>query len=54
MDTLNELPGKDIREKMINFIRKHYTQTLGDDVDLLDRPDGLEKLHTKYCNNPGI
>lgn len=49
MNDLNELPGKDIREKMINFIKKHYSDTLGGDVNLLDRPDGLEKLHRKYC-----
>lgn len=49
MDELRDLPGKDVREKMINFIRKHYTDTLGDDVNLLERPDGLEKLHRKYC-----
>lgn len=49
MDQLTELPGKDIREKMINFIRKHYADTLGSDLDLLDRPDGLERLHKKYC-----
>jgi hypothetical protein len=49
MDELSDLPGKDIREKMINFIRKHYTDTLGDDVNLLEKSDGLEKLHRKYC-----
>jgi hypothetical protein len=36
MDQLTDLPGKDIREKMINFIRKHYADTLGNDIDLLD------------------
>ncbi len=49
MNELTELPGKDIREKMINFIKKHYTDTLGSDVDLLERPDRLERLHKKYC-----
>lgn len=49
MDELTELPGKDIREKMINFIRRHYADTLGDDVGLLDKPNGLELLHKKYC-----
>ncbi len=49
MDSLDELPGRDVREKMIHFIKKHYTRTLGEDVRLLDQPDGLEKLHRKYC-----
>ena len=49
MNELTDLPGKDIREKMINFIRHHYKDTLGNDVDLLYKPDGLDKLHKKYC-----
>lgn len=49
MNELSDLPGKDIREKMIHFIRKHYKDTLGKDVGLLDQPDGLDKLHEKYC-----
>lgn len=47
MDSFDDLPGRDIREKMINFIRKHYSGTLGEDVALLDRPDGLDTLQKK-------
>lgn len=38
-----------VRQLMINFIKGHYAHLLGDDVALLDEPDGLEILHKKYC-----
>ncbi len=46
---LNELDGRTIRDKMIHFIKKYYADTLGDDLRLLDEPNGLDKLHRKYC-----
>ena len=38
-----------LRQKMIDFLRKHYPNTLGEDIKLLDEPGGLEKLFKKYC-----
>ena len=36
---------------MVQFIKTHYAQTLGKDIELLDQPGGLEKLHKKYCSD---
>ena len=41
--------GDEIRQRMVQFIKTHYAQTLGKDIELLDQPGGLEKLHKKYC-----
>jgi hypothetical protein len=46
---MKKFDGDDVRTRMIHFIKTHYAATLGKDVDLLDQPDGLEKLHKKYC-----
>ena len=34
--------------RMIDYIKANFAETLGDDVNLLDRPDGLEIIHSKY------
>ena len=34
--------------RMIDYIKANFAETLGPDVDLLDRPDGLEILRAKY------
>lgn len=39
----------DVRARMIRFIKTHYANTLGKDIELLDQPGGLDKLHKKYC-----
>jgi hypothetical protein len=39
----------EVRERMIHFIKMHYSKTLGKDIELLDQPGGLEILHKKYC-----
>ncbi|MFA5987080.1 MAG: hypothetical protein WC797_00285 [Candidatus Paceibacterota bacterium] len=50
---MKKFDGDDVRARMIQFIKTHYAATLGKDIDLLDQPDGLERLHEKYClGNP--
>ncbi len=49
LDKLAHLDGGDVREKMINFIRRHFSDILGEDVKYLDTPGGLDILHSKYC-----
>ncbi len=39
----------EVRERMIRFVKTHYAETLGKDIELLDQPGGLELLHQKYC-----
>jgi hypothetical protein len=41
--------GDEVRERMIRFIKAHYSHLLGEDIELLDQPGGLEILHRKYC-----
>ena len=41
-------PEEDLRKKMIRYIRRHFSGLLGDDVRLLDLPNGLEILRKKY------
>lgn len=51
MDDEDEGTHLTIREKMVAFLRKHYSETLGEDAALLDHPEGLRLLHEKYCGN---
>ena len=44
-----KLKFDEVRQRMVQFIKTHYSQTLGKDIELLDQPGGLEKLHKKYC-----
>ena len=44
------LTKRNVREKMVEFIKTHYADILGDDIGYLDAPGGLEKLHAKYCS----
>ena len=37
-------PGQDLRDHMIEYIRTHFSSTLGTAVGLLDMPDGLDQL----------
>jgi len=46
---LDDLTGRNVREKMITFIKSHYAGVLGEDAKYLDLPGGLEVLHKKYC-----
>ncbi len=39
---------KDLRSQMVLYIKKHFADILGDDVKLLDRPDGLALIAEKY------
>ena len=39
---------KDLRSQMILYIKKHFSDVLGDDVKLLDMPDGLAIIADKY------
>ncbi len=39
-------PGT-LHSPMISYIRKHYSGVLGEDIALLDEPDGLEKLQER-------
>ena len=34
--------------RMIDYIKANFAEILGPDVDLLDTPNGLELLRTKY------
>lgn len=53
---MNEGPGigfiynksKDFRAGMVDYIRHHFSELLGDDVALLDQPGGLEAIRAKY------
>jgi len=38
--------GMDFKGKMIEFIRKNFSDLLGDDAKLLDAPGGLDILRT--------
>ena len=37
----------EFRIKMKLYIREHFADILGDDIDLLDAPDGLDLLKQK-------
>lgn len=39
---------KDLRSQMSAHIRKHFSDILGDDVKLLDEPEGLALIAEKY------
>ena len=39
----------DVRVEMIRYIRTHFSNLLGEDVRLLDLPNGLEILSKKYA-----
>ncbi len=39
---------KDLKSQMILYIRKNFTDILGDDVKLLDEPNGLALIAEKY------
>lgn len=39
------------RARMVRFIKAHYAKSLGEDIRLLDSPEGLETLHKKYAVN---
>lgn len=39
----------EVRERLKTFVKTHYANTLGKDIELLDQPGGLELLHQKYC-----
>ena len=42
--------GDDVRARMIQFIKTRYASVLTkEDLELIDTPGGLEKLHRKYC-----
>ena len=41
----------EVRTRMIQFIKTHYAHVLGNDLELLDTPGGLETLHKKYCSH---
>ena len=34
--------------RMVDYIKANFAEVLGSDVDLLDSPNGLEILRTKY------
>jgi hypothetical protein len=36
--------------RMVDYIKANFRDILGSDVDLLDRPDGLELLRDKYSS----
>jgi len=38
--------GPDLRSTMIDYIREHFSDMLGDHVALLDEPEGLDTLAT--------
>ena len=46
---------EEVRAHMIAYIRKHFSELLGNDTDLLDRPGGLDaiaqKFHAKFWRN---
>lgn len=46
---MKRFDGDEVRLRMVQFIKTHYAQMLGKDIELLDQPGGLEKLHKKYC-----
>jgi hypothetical protein len=37
--------AKDVRAYMTAYIREHFSHLLGEHADLLDQPDGLDKIH---------
>lgn len=45
--------GSDVRAEMIRYIRAHFADLLGEDVRLLDLPNGLEILSKKYALRTG-
>ncbi|MBI2943163.1 MAG: hypothetical protein HYY25_03075 [Candidatus Wallbacteria bacterium] len=49
MSNGKKFDGDEVRQRMVQFIKTHYASTLGKDIELLDQPGGLEKLHKKYC-----
>jgi len=40
----------EFRISMCQFIREHFAEVLGDDILLLDRPEGLDLLCEKYLD----
>ena len=47
-NTFGQYSGNNTKEKIINYIKKNYTNILGDDVKLLDEADGLDRIKNKY------
>lgn len=46
---MDGLMGRNVRDRMVEFIKSHYSGILGEDLKYLDMPGGLEVLHKKYC-----
>ena len=38
----------DMRTHMIAYIKKHFSELLGGDTDLLDSPGGLDQIAQKF------
>ena len=38
----------DFRSQLVDYIKKHFAGVLGSDVNLLDRPDGLDVVRAKH------
>lgn len=43
----------EVRERLIDYMSKHYGVSLKHDIALLHEPGGLEKLHEKYVLRQG-
>ncbi len=48
--TQKKINDEAARERMIQFIKTHYAKTLGEDIEILKQPGGLEILQQKYCS----
>ena len=46
---MDGITNRNVREKMIEFIKTHYAGVLGTDLKYLEMPGGLDMLHKKYC-----
>ena len=40
--------GGDFRAGMLDYIRRHFAGLLGEDIQLLDQPGGLDAIRAKY------
>ncbi len=38
----------DFRSQVVEYIKEHFADVLGSDVNLLDRPDGLDVVQARY------
>ena len=47
---LTKQKEEEARQRIIRFIKTHYAKTLGKDIELLDKPGGLEALQQKYAD----